>query len=99
MAVTPAMSGGHRARPVFDLPEPAPLVVTEHRAHDCWCAACGAHSRAAFPDGVKAPVQYGPRIAAAVIYLLRYQLLPEDRLVELVADLFASSWPPPPSPG
>jgi 2-methylcitrate dehydratase PrpD len=33
---------------VFDLPEPTPLVVTEHRAHDCRCAACGTHSRAAW---------------------------------------------------
>jgi len=87
-AVTPAMSSGHSARQVFDLPEPRPLVVTEHRAHDCVCAGCGAHTRASFPDGVNAPVQYGPRIAAFVVYLLHYQLLPEDRLVELMADLF-----------
>jgi transposase len=87
-AVTPAMSSGHSARQVFDLPEPRPLVVTEHRAHDCVCAGCGAHTRAAFPDGVNAPVQYGPRIAAFVVYLLHYQLLPEDRLAELMADLF-----------
>ena len=87
-AVTAAMSAGHSARQVFDLPEPSPLVVTEHRAHDCVCAGCGAHTRATFPDGVNAPVQYGPRIAAFVIYLLHYQLLPEDRLAELMADLF-----------
>jgi len=88
-AVTPAMSNGHNARQVFDLPEPRPLVVTEHRAHDCVCTGCGAHTRAGFPDGVNAPVQYGPRIAAFVVYLLHYQLLPEDRLAELMADLFA----------
>jgi transposase len=33
-------------------------------------------------------VQYGPRIAALVVYLLHYQLLPEDRLAEAMADLF-----------
>ena len=87
-AVTLAMSTGHSARQVFDLPEPTPLVVTEHRAHDCRCTACGTHSRAGFPLGVNAPVQYGPRIAAVVTYLLHYQLLPEDRLAELMADLF-----------
>jgi transposase len=87
-AVTPAMSSGHSARQVFDLPEPRPLVVTEHRAHDCVCERCGTHSRASFPDGINAPVQYGPRIAAFVIYLFHYQLLPEDRLAELMADLF-----------
>ena len=84
----PETSVGHSARQVFDLPEPQPLVVTEHRAHDCQCAVCGAKTRAPFPDGVKAPVQYGARIAAFVVYLLHYQLLPEDRLVELMADLF-----------
>ena len=83
----PNMSVGHSARQVFDLPEPEPLVVTEHRAHDCRCPACGAKTRAAFPDGVNAPVQYGTRIGAFVLYLLHYQLLPEKRLVELLADL------------
>ena len=75
------------ARQVFDLPDPRPLVVTEHRAHDCRCADCGAQTRAVFPEGVNAPVQYGPRIGAFVLYLLHYQLLPEKRLVELMADL------------
>ena len=84
----PETSVDHSACQVFDLPEPAPLVVTEHRAHDCQCAVCGAKTRAPFPDGVNAPVQYGARIAAFVVYLLHYQLLPEDRLVELMADLF-----------
>jgi transposase len=87
-AVTPDMSACHSARQVFDLPEPRPLVVTEHRAHDCVCAGCGVRTRASFPGGVNAPVQYGPRIASFVIYLLHYQLLPEDRLAELMADLF-----------
>src|SRR5665811_1209482 len=84
----PETSVGHNARQVFDLPEPHPLVVTEHRAHDCQCVACGTKTRASFPDGVNAPVQYGPRIGAFVLYLLHYQLLPEKRLAELMADLF-----------
>ena len=84
----PETSVGHCARQVFDLPEPQPLVVIEHRAHDCKCAACGAKTRGLFPDGVKAPVQYGARITAFVVYLLHYQLLPENRLAALMADLF-----------
>jgi transposase len=84
----PETSVGHCARQVFDLPEPQPLVVIEHRAHDCKCAACGAKTRGLFPDGVKAPVQYGARITAFVVYLLHYQLLPEKRLAALMADLF-----------
>jgi transposase len=86
--LTAAMAVGHVARQVFDLPEPRPLVVTEHRAHGCCCAACGTQTRAVFPDGVSAPVQYGQRIGAFVLYFLHYQLLPEKRLAMLMADLF-----------
>jgi transposase len=86
--LTAAVATGHVARQVFDLPEPSPLIVTEHRAHACRCAACGTQTRAAFPEGVTAPVQYGQRIAAFVLYLLHYQLLPEKRLAVLMADLF-----------
>jgi transposase len=86
--LTTGMAIGHVARQVFDLPEPQPLIVTEHRAHGCLCAACGTQTRAAFPEGVVAPVQYGKRIAAFVLYLLHYQLLPEKRLAALMADLF-----------
>src|SRR4051812_16372326 len=74
------------ARQVFDLPEPQPLIVTEHRAYRCRCDRCGGETRAPFPEGVTAPVQYGPRLLAVVVYLLHYQLLPEDRLAG--ADLF-----------
>lgn len=76
--LTAAMATGHLARQVFDLPEPRPLIVTEHRAHACCCAACGTQTRGAFPAGVTAPVQYGTRIAAFVLYLLHYQLLPRN---------------------
>ncbi|HEV2042326.1 MAG TPA: IS66 family transposase [Casimicrobiaceae bacterium] len=86
--LTAAMATDHVARQVFDLPEPRPLIVTEHRAHGCRCAACGTQTRAAFPEGVAAPVQYGQRIEAFVLYLLHYQLLPEKRLAALMADLF-----------
>jgi transposase len=87
-SLTAAMANGYVARQVFDLPEPTPLIVTEHRAHDCHCITCGTRTRAAFPAGVVAPVQYGGRIGAFVLYLLHYQLLPEKRLAALMADLF-----------
>jgi transposase len=86
--LTAAMATDHVARQVFDLPEPKPLIVTEHRAYGCRCATCGLQTRAAFPDGVTAPAQYGQRIGAFVLYLLHYQLLPEKRLAALMADLF-----------
>jgi transposase len=87
-ALTAAMATDHVARQVFDLPEPRPLIVMEHRAHRCRCAACGTQTQASFPEGIAAPVQYGQRIGALVLYLLHYQLLPEKRLAELMADLF-----------
>ena len=87
-ALTAAMATSHIARQVFDLPEPQPLVVTEHRAHVCRCGSCGAATQASFPQGVAAPVQYGARIGAFVVYLLHGHFLPEDRLAELMGDLF-----------
>jgi transposase len=83
-----AMATNFVSRQVFDLPEPQPLIVTEHRAHGCRCAMCGSQTRAGFPAWVNAPVQYGKRIGALVLYLLHYQLLPEKRLATLMADLF-----------
>jgi transposase len=93
-ALTAAMATSHGARQVFDLPAPQPLVVTEHRAHVCSCARCGAPTQAAFPEGVAAPVQYGARIGAFVVYLLHGHFLPEDRLAEVMRDLFGVSLVP-----
>src|ERR1700694_2583358 len=93
-ALTAAMATSHGARQVFDLPAPQPLIVTEHRAHVCSCARCGAPTQAAFPEGVAAPVQYGNRIGAFVGYLLHGHFLPEDRLAEVMRDLFGVSLVP-----
>lgn len=90
-ALNETMATGHAARQVFDLPEPKPLLATEHRAHTCRCPGCGTQTKAAFPEGVTAPAQYGPRIAAFVLYLQNHQLLPEKRLAMLMADLFGVS--------
>ena len=78
-------------RQVFDLPEPRPLEVTEHRAHACLCGACGRVTRAAFPAGVNAPAQYGARIAATAVYLQNAHFLPEERLAEVLQDLFGAA--------
>ena len=68
----------------------APLPVTEHRAHACLCSRCGATTRAGFPAGVNAPAQYGPRIAATAVYLQHAHFLPEDRLAQVLQDLFGA---------
>jgi transposase len=74
------------ARQVVELPELKP-VVTEHRAHACACR-CGHVTRARFPDDVRAPVSYGPRVRAVVAYLLGRQHLPVRRAAEAMEDLF-----------
>ena len=40
------------ARRAFDLPEPRPPEVTEHRGHACRCGRCGEVTRASFPRGI-----------------------------------------------
>lgn len=85
---TGGASLSHQKRQVVDLPEPQGLTVTEHRAHTCGCTNCGAHIQAGFPDDVAAPVQYGPRLTAQIVYLRNCQFIPEDRLAELLKDLY-----------
>src|SRR5664279_2516118 len=80
-------ASGYAARQVFDLPEPRPLEVTEHRAHACRCG-CGTVTKAEFPRGVAAPVQYGERVRGYAIYLSGVQLVPEDRVAQTMNDLF-----------
>jgi transposase len=75
-------------RQVIDLPEPPKPVVTEHRAHSCPCDICGTCTQAEFPEGVTAPVQYGPRVTALAVYLQSCQFIPEDRLAEMMKDVF-----------
>ena len=48
-ALNETMASDHAARQVFDLPDPKPLLVTEHRAHTCRCLNCGTQTKAAFP--------------------------------------------------
>ena len=74
-------------RQVHDLP-PRQRVVTEHQAEIKLCS-CGHRNQGAFPVGVNAPVQYGPRARAAAVYLNNSQFLPYERTCQLLDDLFA----------
>jgi len=62
--------------------------VTEYRIVGGICA-CGRVQRSAFPDGVQAPVQYGPGVSAFAVYMTQYQLLPYQRTAEVLAELAA----------
>lgn len=76
-------------RQVHDLP-PLRLRVQEHQVETVCCPHCQQQSRASFPVGVNAPVQYGPGVRAVAVYLSQYQLLPLQRTGELLADLWAA---------
>ncbi|MEK7746871.1 MAG: DUF6444 domain-containing protein, partial [Elusimicrobiota bacterium] len=74
-------------RQVFDLP-PKLLLVTEHRDEVKLCPNTGREVSAAFPAGVHAPTQYGPRLSASLVYLRVQQLIPLERISQLCAALF-----------
>ncbi len=73
-------------RQVFELPEPK-VEVTEHQAEVKTCV-CGCLNHAGFPPEAVAPVQYGPRLKAVAVYFKEYQLLPFERLTEIMRDIF-----------
>ncbi len=67
---------------------PVRLRVTEHRAEVVCCPACGRRTKAEFPQGVRATVQYGPSVLSRALYLHGYQLLPYARTAEAMRELF-----------
>lgn len=73
-------------RQVLDIP-PGRLEATEYQAHRIRCPHCDGTTRAAFPDKVAQPVQYGERIRAEAIYLHCQQLLPFQRTTEVMSDM------------
>ncbi len=75
-------------RQVFDLP-PARVEVTEHQLIERECG-CGHRTRAAAPQGAEAPVQYGPRIAAIIVYLYLGQFLSRQRTAQALGELFGT---------
>jgi transposase len=77
----------YEKRQVFDLP-PLRLETTEHRAERIKCPHCDRISKAAFPEAVTQPVQYGNNLRSLCIYLKDYQLLPWLRLTEFFRDVF-----------
>lgn len=77
---------GIERRQVFDLP-PAKVTVTEHQLIERQCC-CGHRTRGAAPAGAEAPVQYGPRIAAVIVYLYIGQFLSRKRTAQALAELF-----------
>jgi len=79
---------GYERRQEVDIPPPLRAEVTEHRVEIKLCGDCGQENRGEFPEGLKSPVQYGPRIRGTLIYLKDYALVPFERAAEMMEDLF-----------
>jgi transposase len=75
-------------RQVFDLP-PMRVRVSEHQLIARRCS-CGVTTCGAAPHGVTAPVQYGSRITAIIIYLFVGQFLSKKRTAQALAELFGT---------
>jgi transposase len=88
-----AAEAGVIRRQVTEIPE-ARAVVAEHQIAGRRCG-CGTVTWAQAPQGVTAPVQYGPRAAAIGVYLWHGQFMSRDRACQAMADLFGCA----PSPG
>jgi transposase/uncharacterized coiled-coil protein SlyX len=84
---------GMERRQVIDIP-PVRAKTTEHQMLTLLCG-CGCETKAQAPDGVSAPVQYGPRIMGTGIYLWHGQFLSRDRACQALSELFGCA----PSPG
>ena len=79
---------GMERRQVFDLP-PMTVRVTEHQLIARRCG-CGTTTCGTAPKGVSAPVLYGPRITAIVLYLYVGQFLSKKRTAAALAELFGT---------
>lgn len=84
--LTDAHNAGFTRRQVFDLP-PIKVEVTEHRMFSRKCG-CGVVTTEGAPENVNAPVQYGPRILAVIVYLYMGQYLSKNRTAKAMAELF-----------
>lgn len=74
-------------RQVFDLSIPK-VEVTEHRIQVKCCIFCNKKITAQIPEGINAPVQYGPRVKSFAIYLQNQHFIPEARLKMIFKDIF-----------
>ena len=74
-------------RQVFDLVIPK-IKVTEHQVETKCCDKCCKAVSSNFPDGINAPVQYGPVIKSLSIYLQNQHFIPEKRLQTIFKDIF-----------
>ena len=76
----------YQKRQVYDIP-PLKMEVTEHQSEVKLCS-CGCKNVGEFPSHVPHYVQYGPNIKTFLTYAQNFQMIPYQRSVEFVSDLF-----------
>jgi transposase len=76
-----------QVRQVHDIP-PMQLEVTEHQCEVKSCPRCGILNQGQFPPQVQQSVQYGVNLQSGMVYLMELQLLPSQRVRQLLAEVF-----------
>ncbi len=73
-------------RQSFDLPE-IKMMVTQFEQHTKVCPCCSSVNTRAFPKRVTATTQYGDNLRSFMAYCNTYQMIPYDRISEMIEDL------------
>jgi transposase len=74
------------ARQVIDI-APIKVNVIEHHGEIKTCPHCAQKNQGSFPAQVNNRMQYGSRLKAMMVYLMEGQLLPSERVCQLLSDL------------
>ena len=83
-----ARETGAERRQVTEIP-PVKAEDTEHQMIEMECPCCGERAKAGAPDGVIAPVQYGPRAPALGTYLWHGQFMSGNRACAALGEMFS----------
>lgn len=80
-------------RQVFNILQPK-IEVTEHQVEEKKCPGCGECNRAAFPENIRGPVQYGESVQALSTYFTHQHFIPVERTGQILEDIFGISISP-----
>ena len=73
---------------LFDIPK-IKIEVTEFQQHTKVCPCCNLINKPEYPKALKSYVQYGDNIKGLITYLNTYQMLPYERISELIEDFIS----------
>jgi len=73
-------------RQSFDLPK-IKMMVTQFEQYTKVCPCCNSVNTKAFPKGMTATTQYGDNLRSFMAYCSTYQMIPYDRISEMIEDL------------